>query len=191
MDADFSIELGQDDPVLDFPWTDPDGRVSYFDLKRHPELLAQVEEANRFPELREFLQAVNSAMSVVESAKCDAWGTEELSPEEDIFGASWKFVSYVDLVFCSDSGRRSLPLHERFAKRLVELLRRTPGIESSAEICVRRAYYAVEREVVEGCYFTLYVSGYGNDEANARLNWAIALRLVGNALLQLGAAKQA
>jgi len=76
MDADFSIELRREDPVLDFPWTDPDGRLVYFDLKRQPELLAQVEEAKQFPELAEFLRAVNSAMSMVESAKCDAWATE-------------------------------------------------------------------------------------------------------------------
>ncbi|MBI1740685.1 MAG: hypothetical protein HYR57_07370, partial [Candidatus Koribacter versatilis] len=73
MDADFSIELGREDPVLDFPWTDPDGKLAYFDLKRHPELLARVEEAKQFPELEDFLRAVNSAMSSVESAKCDAW----------------------------------------------------------------------------------------------------------------------
>ena len=40
MDPDFSIELGREDAVLDFPWTDPAGKVAYVDLKRRPELMA-------------------------------------------------------------------------------------------------------------------------------------------------------
>jgi len=190
MDADFSIELGQEDPVLDFPWTDPDGRISYFDLKRRPELLARIEEANRFPELHEFLRTVNSAISAVESAKCDAWTSDELSPEEDFFGASFKFVSYVDLVSSSECERQLLPTHQRFAKRLVELLRQTPETPASTEICVRRAFYGPAGKTVEGFYFTIYISGYGDDEARARLNWEIALRLVAHAVLQLAALQQ-
>jgi hypothetical protein len=188
MDADFSIELGREDPVLDFPWTDSEGRFAYFDLRRQPEMLACVEEAKRFPELANFLKTVNLPVSVVESAKCDAWATDDLSPEEEILGASQKFASYVDLIFSRVDNRQSFPLHERFAKRLIELLRQTPEIASSAELCVRRAYYAVEKETVEGCYFTTYVSGYGDDEARARQNWEIGLRLVANAVVQLSAA---
>ena len=79
MDADFSIELGREDPVLDFPWKDPAGKLAYVDLKRHPELLASIEEAEQFPELGEFLRTLNSPRSMVETAKCDAWATTELT----------------------------------------------------------------------------------------------------------------
>ena len=185
MDADFSVELGRDDPVLDCPWTDPDGKFTYFDLKHRPELLEQVGEAKQFPELREFLRAVNSNLSAVESAKCDAWTTGDLSPEEEIFGASRKFSSYVDLVFSLRDHRESFSFHERFAKRLVELLRQTPETPSAAEVSIRRGFYAEEEKAREGCYFTIYVSGYGDDEDRARQNWEIALRLVAHAVLQL------
>ena len=75
MEADFAVELGADDETLEFPWAaDADGhRYRYYDLKRHPELLAQVEEAQRVPELGEFLRAMNAASSILETAKCDAW----------------------------------------------------------------------------------------------------------------------
>ncbi len=187
MDADFSIELGREDPVLDFPWADSAGRLAYFDLKRQPEMLAQVEEGKQFPELAEFLRAVNSAISMVESAKCDAWATEELGPEEEIWGAAHKFASYVDLLFSRSDQRESFPSHERFAKRLVELLRQTPETPSAAEVCVRRGYYAEKEETREGFYFTVYVNGYGDDEARARQNWEIGLKLVAHATLQLSA----
>ncbi len=50
-------------------------------------------------------------------------------------------------------------------------------------------YFAEEGEVREGCYCTLYVSGYGNDEASARLNWGVGLKLMGNAIVQLSRAR--
>jgi len=156
-------------------------------LKRRPELMARVEEAGKYPELGEFLRTVNSARSMVETAKCDAWATMELSAEEEIYDAAHKFASYVDLVFSNIDVRLSLSAHEQLARRLVELLRRTPETPSSAEVCVRRCYFGEEGGVREGFYCTLYVSGYGNDESSARQNWAVGLKLVGNAIVQLSA----
>ena len=192
MDADFSIELGREDPVLDFPWNDPAGQFTYRDLKRHPALLARIDEAERFPELGEFLRAMNSAQSLAETAKCDAWETMELSTEEEIYDASHKCASYVDILF-SERGlqlnlRQSLQGHEQFARKLVELLRRAPETPSAAEVCVRRCYFTESGGVQEGFYCTLYDSGYGNDSACARLNWAVGLRLMANAIGRLSAA---
>jgi len=187
MDADFSIELGREDAAMDFPWTDPAGKFAYLDLKRRPELTARIEEAEKFPELGQFLRAMNSARSMVETAKCDAWATMELNAEEEIYDATHKFVSYVDVVFAEIDVRLSLSVHEQFARDLVELLRRAPESPSAAEVCVRRCYYGEEGAIREGFYCTLYVSGYGNDGASARQNWGVGLKLMGNAIMQLSA----
>jgi hypothetical protein len=186
MDADFSVELGNDDPVLEFPWADPLGRLAYVNLKRHPEMLSQISETQQYPELTEFLRSVNSARSSLESAKCDVWVTEEMVPEEEIFGASHKFASYVDVVFSDEAARLSFASHEQFAKRLVALLRRAPELSSSVEACVRRCFFSGEQQ---GFYFSLYVNGYGNDEIEARKSWAIGMTLVANAIVQLSAAE--
>lgn len=196
MNADFSIELGHDDAVMDFPWTDPDGKLAYLDLKRHPELLSQIREAERFPELKEFLRIVNSPRSLVETAKCDAWETPELSAEEEIYGASQKFASYVDVVLSAmdtrqSSPRQSLSTHQEFCATLVKLLHRAPETPSTLEICVRRCYFAAPAGVQDGFYCTLYVTGYGGDEASARQNWAVGLKLTANAILQISATPQA
>ena len=187
MDADFSIELGREDPVLDFPWTDPAGKLAYVDLKRRPELMASINEVETFPELGEFLRVMNSPRSMLETAKCDAWPTTELSAEEDVYNASHKFASYVDVVFSEIDVRRSFSLHEQFARKLVELLRRAPETPSAAEVYVRRCYFGEQDGVREGFYCTLYVSGYGNDEASARQSWVVGLKLMGNAIVQLSA----
>jgi hypothetical protein len=185
MDADFSVELGADDPVLDLPWTDSSGRLAYYDLKRHPELLTRIGEAIRYPELAELLRAVNSPRSPFESAKCDAWTTEEIAPEEAIFGASHKFASYVDIVFSTPGDRCSFPRHERFVNRLVELLRRAPAMSSAAEVCLRRCFFTEQEAPCKGFYFTVYVSGYGSDGPAAQKHWAIAMNLVASAIQQL------
>ncbi len=192
MEADFSIELGREDPVLDFPWNDPSGKLAYVDLKRHPELMASIKEAERFTELQDFLRAVNSSRSMVQTAKCDVWATTELSPEEEIYDASHKFASYVDVVFCGtdpllSSWRQSLSDHEQFARKLVELLRRAPEMLAAAEVCVRRCYFGEDCGIREGFYFTLNVSGYGNDGASTRQNWEVGLKLMANAIVQLSA----
>jgi hypothetical protein len=184
VEADFAVELGAGDESLDFPWSAPDG-PRYYDLKQQPELLLNIEEARSVPELGEFLAAVNSAGSAVESAKCDVWASTEIHPEEEIFGAGCKFGSYVDLLFSAESLRFSFSDHEQLARQIAGLLKRVPEMPAAAEFLIRRCFFRRQDAVQEGFYFTFYLFGYGDDEPQSRQRWAIALKLVENALRQL------
>ena len=191
MQADFAVELGAEDETLELPWSSPDG-PRYYDLKNHPELLLEMEEAQRLPELGEFLATTNAAAGLFQTAKCDAWASAEIHPEEEIFGAAHKFGSYVDLVFSAEAARVSFSEHEQRARQLVALLQRVPEIPSAAEFLIRRCYYHGSREITsgevdEGFYITSYVFGYGDDEDDARKRWLIGLKLVENAIRQLSA----
>ena len=188
MEADFAVELGADDEVLDLPWASADSALRYYDLKRQPDLLLYVDEAQRVPALAEFLKAVNSSGSILETAKCDAWQTTEMKPEEEIFGANTKFGSYIDLLFTDEQKRFSFCGHEQIAARLTQLLRRVPEIPAAAEFLVRRCHYHHEDETRDGFYITFYLSGFGDDELQAQQRWAIALKLVENAIRQISAA---
>lgn len=192
MQADYSVEVGADFPYLEFPWDSGDGRARYFDLVSQPELLLNVTEAHRYPELGEFLAAINGANSVLASAKCDAWRSTEITEDEQIFGAAEKFGSYVDLIFRNPAARMSLEPHERLAKDICQLLGRAPEISAAAEFIIRRCYYrrdpARPEEHDEGFSVTFYLFGYGEDEYDSRQRWVIALKVVENALLQLAAA---
>jgi hypothetical protein len=183
--ADFGVELGKDDDTLEMPWDGGADGQKYYDLKRHPELLRAIEEAQRFTELGEFLTAMNSEASVVESAKCDAWPSTEINPEEEIFGAAHKFGSYVDFLFCDERVRSSFAEHENWVKRLTELLKKAPEISAAAEFFIRRCYYHVADGIRDGFYITFYAFGYGEDEREARQRWAIGLKLVENAIRQM------
>lgn len=185
MQADYAVELGREDETLDFPWSAPDGVSRYHDIKRHPELLSSVEEAVQFPELAEFLAAINSSASPLETAKCDAWASTEINPEEEIFAAPWKFGSYVDLLLTNACLQTSFNDHEILMERLTALLANVPDIPAAAEFLLRRCFYYAGQSLREGFYITFYLVGYGPDETKARRQWAIALKLVSNAFMQL------
>ena len=187
MQADFAVELGADDETLEMPWAAEEGGPRYYDLKRCPELLLNIEEAQRVQELGEFLCAVNASADILETAKCDAWSSTEINPEEEIFGAAHKFCSYVDLLFSDAGSRFSFPQHEQLAKQLTQLLRRAPEIPSAAEFLIRRCYYHEDEKIRDGFYITFYLFGYGDDEIQSRQRWSIGLKLVQNAIRQLAA----
>ena len=148
MHADFSVELGRDDAALELPWNSTDPAVRYYDLKNHPELLQQIPEAMAYPELGAFLARINAAGFPLATAKCDAWRSREVAPEEEIFGDR-KFVSYIDLVFEGEAERCSLEKHEAFAKDLCRLLGQAPEIPAAVEVVIRRCYYHGEGHLLE------------------------------------------
>jgi hypothetical protein len=140
MHADFSVELGRDDPVLELPWPSDDPQVRYYDLKSLPELVLQIPEAMAYPPLSAFLTRINVAGFPLATAKCDAWHSSDVTPEEEIFGDR-KFVSYVDLVFEDEAARCSLEKHEAFVRELCRLLGYAPEIAATVELVIRRCYY--------------------------------------------------
>ena len=195
MDATVSVELGPEDASLEIPWQS--GEVRYYDLKRHPELLLELPESHN-REMSEFLTAMNASLSMLETAKCDTWLSDQMEDLEAIYAASWKFGSYVDLIFTDPKARLGFAGHENFAKRSAALLRRAPDVPAAAEFIVRRCRYAEDSaggeaqpggssKPADGFCLTFYLFGYGDDEDEARRRWGIALKTVENALLQLSA----
>jgi nucleoside diphosphate kinase len=163
MHADFSVELGREDPALELPWSSPDKHVRYYDLKHHPELVQQIPEAVAHPELGSFLSRINAAGFPLATAKCDAWSSREVAPEEEIFGDR-KFVSYIDLVFVNEADRCSFEKHESLAKELCRLLVRAPEIPAAAELVIRHCYYHNQNLV----HKTVNSLNYAHPNENAR-----------------------
>jgi hypothetical protein len=188
--ADYSVELGREDPALEMPWSSEDAAVCYVDLKKNPELLSEIPEAAKQPELATFLTRINAAEFPLETAKCDVWASEEILPEEEIFNAEHKFCSYVDLLFSARAARLSLERHEELARTLCKLLNHAPEIAAQVELAIRRCYYhdggAAEADDSEnGFYITAYTSAFGHSLEEARKQWTIALALLQHALVQV------
>ncbi|HEU5400729.1 MAG TPA: hypothetical protein VFU86_05190 [Terriglobales bacterium] len=190
MDAEYSVELGAEDDVLDFPWSSPEHNLRYYDLKHQPDLLLYVSEATEYQELGRYLAIVNSPASELLTAKCDVWEEHELSEAEAIYDARVKVSSYIDHLFdgngSGEDPRFSFERHEHFARRVIELLSRVPSISAAIEVIIRRCYYHLkDRDALAGYYWTIYLSGYGEDAMAARKRWAIALDLLQNVILQV------
>jgi len=188
--ADFSIECGANDECLEIPWASEDGALRYVDLRQNPALIADLDEARHFPDIADFLRITNSAGSAFQTAKCDAGFTQELTVEDEPFGTSGKFGSYVDVLFASPVARRSLEQNQACVGSLVRLLQRAPEMPASAEFLVRRCFFADDRTDVDGFYMTCYVFGYSDNEEEARMHWGIALRLLGSALVQISTERE-
>jgi hypothetical protein len=187
MQADYSVELGREDPALELPWSSEDGVTRYSDLKRNPGLVLQIPEAVRSAELSALLTSINAAGFPLQTAKCDLWYSRELSAQEEMFNAAGKFVSYVDLVFAADEARLVFEKHEAFAKSLCCLLQRASELKAAIELVIRRCYYHPEGNPEDssgGFCITAYVSGFGGNEPEARQRWAIAITLLQHALVQ-------
>jgi len=183
MVAEWTVELGSNDPVLEIPWRSDDGSLRYLDLKRQPELLLGIPEACTYDELATFLDWANSADSLIETAKCDVWSTSEMDAEDEVFGEAVKFGSYIDLLFAS-AARNSFPQCELFVQTLARMLRQAPDLSSAAQFIVRRCLDHRNAGASDSYYITFYLHGYGADVQEARQRWAIGLTLAQNAMKQ-------
>lgn len=201
VEAEFSVEVAPDAPALELPWSSSDGGQRFFDLRSRPELLLEIGEAADNRALGEFLAVINSPHGLLQTVKCDTWLSGDITEEEQVYGAAMKYGSYVDLVFTSDEIRREMAAHEKFGRELCALLAKAPPISVAAEFVVRRCYVHVAElaagrlpapdapaENSESAFcMTFYLTGYGDEEEEARQRWTIGLKLVENAILQLAA----
>lgn len=192
MEADWSVELAAGDPILEMPWSSPDGTLRYQDLRQHPERIPQIPECESYPEFAESLRTLNSPVSPVLTAKCDAFAPEKTEPAEELFG-SWRMVGYIDLLlaartnitgdrdFSPEAANFDFALHEQFARDLCARLNHNPNgerINATIELVIRRCVYKSSqrsRHSEDGFYFTVYMIGYGESAEEARQHWGFAL----------------
>jgi hypothetical protein len=193
LDADWSVELGADDPALEFPWSDPDGKLRYVDLREHPDHIGMLKETAREPELADALRLLNSSESVFATAKCDLWLDEDPVESERVYGAV-KFASYVDCVLADPetTTRSNFGWHESVVKLAVEVAA-GEDVDGIIEYVVRRCFFHPPHRKSNEDYFltpglcvTMYASGFGENAATARAQWAEALQLASEALVHAG-----
>jgi hypothetical protein len=179
MEADWSVALGADDPMIVVPWSAPGDDASgsrFIDLRLGGgQLIEEVVEARSLPALRYALLELNSTTSPFWTVKCDAWSSQEpldayemdAEPEEAAFGAG----SYVDLL-ARDSAPNFDRL-ERWVRVVAETLRGVPARAARVEIVLRRGRVNDE----PGYGVTWFVEGCGATAERAGQAWSTALYL--------------
>ena len=197
MFAEWSAECGADDPIVVVPWSDPEGRVRFVDLRAEPFDIADIPEAEDYPAMRRALRSLNASGSGFFTSKCDAWalspedGEEklealrielELLDEEAAFG----FGSYIDILWRERSTFASAHQASGRLDRLVRRTTRLPHPEAALEAVLRPAIVAERSEAgspsargaLEGFAATLYITAVAADPETAMRRWEAALEAV-------------
>jgi hypothetical protein len=191
MEADWSVALASTDPVITVPWAasgDNEPKCRFVDLRLHPHLVAEIEEAQGRPGLRSALLLLNGVASPLWTAKCDAWSSSpeqgddpfdpyemDAEPGETTFGAG----SYIDLLprdfpCCFDA-------QERWLRAVTERLRAIPASAARVELVMRRA----QVDAVAGYGVTWFVEGCGATAHRADECWGHALDLAVAAIMDM------
>jgi hypothetical protein len=193
MEADYSVELGPEAPALELPWTDPEGRSQYVELRGNGGLtdcdLDRIAETQRFPALRRFLADVNSQPSTWQTVKCDVWD-DETESTENLYDVGFTRGSYVDLVLAEQRAalRGCMEAHQQLAKELAHRLEANESLDALAEIVVRRCYFHHGTSLEEsdaGYCLTLFLIGYGTSPDEAAECWEHTLEFAAGCLLKL------
>jgi hypothetical protein len=182
MEADWSVALTADDPVISVPWAasvEDARKCKFLDLRRDPTLVDEIEEARSRPALRAALLLLNDDASSLWTAKCDTWASSvdegagpydpfemNAEPGETLFGAG----SYIDLLARDGASLSSFTRQERWIHVVTERLRVMPGRTARVELVLRRA----EVDSMPGFAVTWFVEGCGPTAQRAAQAWGEA-----------------
>ena len=185
MQAEWIAECSADAPVLVVPWNDAAAAAHFVNLRAEPYSIAEIPEAERFPDLARALRALNANRSPFLTAKCDAWpisprdGADELEAmrkelmmQED--EATYAFTSYIDLVWRERGVFASAHQQQDRLDRLARRATKLPHAESMLQ-CVLRPANVDLGMPLEGFATTLYVTSLASDAEIANRRWASAL----------------
>jgi len=174
VDAEWSVLSGADDPMVTIPWRDEGGLAEFLALSDNPALIERIAEAAAWPEMRAMLVTLNQANSPVMTSKCDIWWLSEDERELDWGTKAAGIGSYCDVSMKDEIAFASLTAQLAELQRLTRLARALPFDEMRAEFVLRPALWLART----GHATTVYVYGYGHDQASARANWGCALRAI-------------
>ena len=180
MEADWSVELTVDDPVIIVPWAadgDDPRKCQFVDLRFCRNMIDEIEEVRRVPELRAALLLLNSAPSPLWTAKCDTWESDTPADpyEMDAEPADTTLSrgSYIDLLARDLALQGSFDRQERWVRALAGTLRAVPARAARVDIVLRRA----EVDGLAGYGVSWFVEGCGATAQRARQAWSEALGL--------------
>jgi len=180
MEADWEVEIGGDAPVIDASW---DGLL---DLRRDPELAAQLPEARQFPALAGVLVQLNSESSPFWTSKCDVWSPEAFDRDEldaQSEEETCAFACFIDLLPRS-SLRWSSPEEAVTASRAIcERFHNQPLRCCRADLVIRQAHIAPDRHDLG---MTAYFTACGATLAAAQATLESALHAFVSSVLHAG-----
>jgi hypothetical protein len=194
MHAEWAAECAADAPILVVPWSDRQSDpqhdalhagAHFVNLRTEPYAIAEIPEAERYPDLARALRALNASRSPFLTAKCDAWplsareGAAELDAMRkelmlDEEEAAFAFTSYIDLLWRERAIFASAHQQQERLDRLTRRAAKLAHAEAMLQCVLRPAVVDLDAPL-EGFATTLYVTALGADAETANRRWASAL----------------
>jgi hypothetical protein len=160
-------------PAVPYPSVRRDNGTTnygYLRVKGAPEAIARIPEAQDWPELQAFLQAVNAPESPIESVGC-----EKNYFEVDVPGVpKVKLGSYVDIVFSEPALNDRAENQLFLASHLLEAVEGCGQWWSLVEIGLQRLRYLGGASAPWGLF--LRVIAHGRSQEEARKLWGESMR---------------
>lgn len=185
MHAEWSAECSSEAAVLEVPWSDPEAGTHFVNLRTEPYSIAEIPEAERFPDLARALRALNANRSPFLTAKCDAWPLSVRDSADDLElmrkellleadEATYAFTSYIDLLWRERAVFASAHQQQDRLDRIARRATKLPHAESLLQGVLRPAIVDLGAPL-EGFATTLYVTSLAPDAELANRRWASAL----------------
>jgi hypothetical protein len=169
------------------PWTDDGSQpgAHFVNLRTEPYSIADIPEAERYPDLARALRALNANRSPFLTAKCDAWplSSREAADELETMRkelmvyeeeAGFAFTSYIDLLWRERAVFASAHQQQDRLDRITRRATKLPHNEAILQ-CVLRPAVVDLGAPLEGFATTLYVTALGPDAETVQRRWASAL----------------
>lgn len=156
-----------------YPPSDEGGRtnVGYFDLRGHPELIAQVHELRGYPEFEKLIRDINRPESIFRSLRL------EVKPRAQIEGAIHAHSSYVTIAFEILNWSRLEANYRDLYQQFIRFpLRRSPP--DSTRLQFRPVWVNFDEHREGGVGLDIVIIGVGLSESQALAAWRSGLTAV-------------
>ncbi len=168
MEADWSVEIGDDAPVIDRDWP------GWVDLQRNPDAVQSLTEVRAFPPLGQMLHAMLQRCSSLLPTKCDVWMEGPADPLEfdsEPENCTCVAACYLDLLPLHLAGWKQFAAVEEWARTTIRHLRSRSCRNARVELVVREASTLQD----SGFGVAIYLAGCGASEfaAHAALEEAM------------------
>jgi len=182
METDWSVEIGDDLPRIEVPWSDAASGLSFVDLRSRPDAVAEIGESIESPALWQALSVLNQPSSPVFTSKCDLWflSADEIDPLDFglLSGAGAGSGCYLDVLLRDQRAFVSFAAQELWMRELCAWLSGKDCSGTRAEFVLRPA----TQGALDGFALTSYVLAAGENATVANDHFSAALELVSMAM---------
>jgi hypothetical protein len=154
--------------------------LGYFDLKKEPHRIVEIEELKNWPEFRQFIEWINERDGFFKSLRCDLWIASML-PD-----AKFKCIAvgYITIAFEILELNTSKQPYETFRQRFKEYAAAYPQSEQTNFELKHIPTSYINHGIPRGWSEDVEIHGLGNTDEEAAEAWFVGMRVFEDFLVE-------